>query len=214
MQKSFISIVSIVISFLFVLAVPTLSSAQMGNVVKSPVSFHVEAGSLVCKSGSGTASVLFVTEPKAGGYFEIIGGAITQNGMTLDRRMSLKSGTYTWKGVANEGYLETPPSIGEFTIPVCGSSSASSLLVSPSKKQPTQVLSVPKETQKAVDGKEIGVGDTGTTTASLSGDTKENTAPETSQAGHFKLIIFALVVLGVVIGIFGLKNTDKKPTGN
>lgn len=209
MQKSFITKIIVIFSFIFF--VPVFSLAQTTTPsVQNPVLFHVEVGSLLCKSGSGTASVLFVAEPQKGGYFEIVGGNIDENGMTLDRRVSLKSGTYTWKGVANEGYHATPPSLGEFTIPVCSTSSPSVPSIPVTfKKEASQSITTAKETEENIENKENIISAV-ETAAVPSPDTKESSTSGASQSGTFKVIIFGLIILGLGIAAWGFNNPTKR----
>jgi hypothetical protein len=209
MQESFTTRIIVIFSFIFF--VPVFSLAQTTTPsVQNPVLFRVEVGSLLCKSGSGTASVLFITEPQKGGYFEIVGGKIDENGMTLDRRVSLKSGTYTWKGVSSEGYQATPPSLGEFTIPVCSTSSPS--VSSPPitfKKEASQSITTAKETEENIKNKENIISAVENAPVP-SPDTKESSASETNQSGTFKIIIFGLIIFGLGIAVWGFNSPAKR----
>lgn len=168
-----------------------------------PVAFRVEVGDLSCKDDIGAASVLFVTDPKEGGYFDIIGATIDQNKITLDRRVALQSGKYTWKGIASDGYRETPPSLGEFTIPECGVSSETITPVSSAKKQPIPAA-VKKETEPE-NATEISI------TASSSDvlSSEENGDDKADQSQFFKWIMYGIVVLGLTIGAFAWKKPMK-----
>jgi hypothetical protein len=206
MQKLF---TTAAIGIITLFLVPAFGSAQVKETTptaKSPVAFRIEVGKLVCKDGFGTASILFITEPQKGGYFEIVGDTINRNEMTLDRRMALKSGTYTWKGVANEGYREVPPSIGQFIVPACTASSSPAVSPLPiSKKEPSIIA---EETKKPLDNIEKNAS-IATTTASSS-DATESNETKTNQSGTSKAIIAILVIFGLTIGVFGLKNSGKK----
>jgi hypothetical protein len=202
MQKALMaqSAVTTILSALFFL-VPSGVLAQSAALL--PVVFRVEVGDLSCKDSLGTASVLFVTEPKEGGYFDIIGAPITQNKITLDRRVALQSGKYTWKGIANEKYREAPPSIGEFTIPECGASSSA---VSPIKRQTTPLV-VKKETESPGVIENMADANKETIASSSSDVTNEGDAASGGeQSKTYKWIIYLLVVLGIAAGFFAWKN--------
>lgn len=213
MQKLFIAIFFTSISFLFGYSLVLAQTATPAPTLKNPVTFHVEIGSLVCKNGIGASSVLFLTDPKTGGHFEIFGGSINQNLITLDRRVVLKSGTYTWKGIVNEGYREVPPSIGEFTVPVCNASSPKVVSpVSAPKKQPSSIVKSPEKVtvENKEDVIETAPTDTaGTGTVSLLG-TEENDASETNQPKTVKVIIFGFIIFWIAVGVLSLKNSNKK----
>lgn len=213
MQKSNIAPLFISAAFFALYGIALPSSAQAQSTPPSPtatqktVAFRVDVGDLICKDGVGTASVLFSAEPREGGSFEIFGETINENRITLDRRVALKSGTYTWKGVVNEGYREAPPSIGEFTIPVCGASN--SVTPAPAApKNPTTATTqetkktapaAPKETLENKDHlKDISI-----TTSSSSVPTE--TAPASEKMANFKIATAGLIILGIVILILGFK---------
>lgn len=193
--------------------VPTSVFADTAG--KKPVSFRVEVGNLVCKDGIGTASVLFATEPKEGGSYEIIGDALDRNSITLDRRVVLKSGTYTWKGFVNEGYYEIPPSIGEFTVPLCGEAPVSPpALVTPIKtKTATTERTAPtkEEVSAPANQQEISVSDvensTGNTVAGASSSAEKQEGGSDVRPG---MIIAGLALLGLAIGFFGWKKKGDK----
>lgn len=205
MKKIFIAVTisSFFISPWFVFG----QTASSSLAVKKMVTFRVEVGDVICKNNVGTASVLFLAEPKEGGYFEIIGGTIDENRMTLDHRVALTSGTYTWKGVVNTDYQEVPPSVGQFTIPPC---SAVPATTSP---KPTPVPAIPPQKKDSITEKPIqpesrekvikDVIDSVATTTATSSDTKENTPLEIKNPNTIKTIIFVVIVvsLGVIFSV-------------
>lgn len=211
---------SSLIVVLFTLALGTFAFTVLAADGSSPspkksVSFRVEVGKPACKDGVGMASVLFATDPFEGGSYEIFGGAIEQSSMTLDRRVSLKTGTYTWKGVVNEGYYEIPPSIGEFTIPSCESipkSAASSVASRPSvsmSKDVPKTASASNAAAASVANAAEGVSESsvaGTGSASEENIQKK----ETESRFAPQIIIAGLAILGLTIGYFGLKKKENK----
>lgn len=213
MRKS--SLVVVAILFISTFAFSALAAGGISPSPKKPVSFRVEVGKPVCKDGVGVASVLFATDPPEGGSYEIFGAAIEQSSMTLDRRVSLKTGTYTWKGVVNEKYYEIPPSIGQFTIPSCEAipkSATSSVVSRPSVSMSKDVpktasasnaaaISIAKMTE---DGSESSVAGTGSAS--------EENIPKKETESRFspQIIIAGLAILGLIIGYFGLKKKENK----
>jgi hypothetical protein len=207
MKKIFIAVVvsGLFISPWFVIA----QTASSSLAVKKTVTFRVEVGDVVCKNNVGTASVLFLAEPKAGGYFEIIGGTIDENRMTLDHRVALISGTYTWKGVVNTDYQEVPPSIGQFTIAACDT------VPTTTSPKPTPVPATPPQKKDSITEKPIQlelkenvikeVVDSMATTTATSSDTKENAPLETKNSDNAKTIIFVVIVVSLGVVLFVLK---------
>lgn len=193
---------------LFIFMVSWVSAETVTSKQTSPVAFRVEVGDLVCKTGFGTASVFFVTEPKEGGYFEIIGGTIDKNEMTLDRRVAFKSGTYTWKGIPNSGFHEVPPSIGEFIIHGC-SVSPQPVVSLPIKKSTTDVTKGQKEAPKIIPIENISNDDVATvspvTTDCLFGSTSTDCISETEQWPSIFNVLVGLIILGFTAIFFGWK---------
>ncbi|MBI2120826.1 MAG: hypothetical protein HYT94_04350 [Parcubacteria group bacterium] len=203
-MNKFFTAYTIVLSFLvFAIASFAFAAETAASTVKNPVAFRVEVGSLACKDGAGTASVLFATDPKEGGSYEIFGDMIDQSSMTLDRRVTLKSGTYTWKGVLNEGYYEVPPSIGQFTIPVCGAASPNTAKPTEAIAAPSIKKEMPKNTEPIIIDidTENSVSDESTATASSSPE-KQDTS-HGGGASSTTAVIIGLAILGLIIGFFG-----------
>ncbi|MFA5830489.1 MAG: hypothetical protein WC878_01530 [Candidatus Paceibacterota bacterium] len=84
-----------------------------------PVTFTVTVGKISCENGKGSASVILTNDPIEGGYYEVYGEMITKNNITLSRTVALPTGTYTWQGFANSGYVVSGKSSGEFTVGKC-----------------------------------------------------------------------------------------------
>jgi len=104
--------------------------AEEPSASSTPVTFTVKIGELSCRNGEGESSVFLDNTPTEGGYYEVTGEMITKNRITLSRRVELPSGTYEWKGFANNGYILSGVASGTFTVKDCP----------PKQTMPTQTL--------------------------------------------------------------------------
>ena len=100
---------------------PAFSFAQevSTSTPTKPVTFTVTVGTLKCDNGKGTALVTFANDPEAGGYYEVYGKPITENGIVLERKVDLPTGSYTWKGGVNDGYYADGHADGSFSVGAC-----------------------------------------------------------------------------------------------
>jgi len=108
----------LILIFVFLPAFSFAQEVSTSTPVK-PVTFTVNVGTLKCDNGKGTALVTFANDPEAGGYYEVYGKPITENDIMLERKVSLPTGSYTWKGDLNDGYYVVGASSGAFSVGAC-----------------------------------------------------------------------------------------------
>jgi len=172
----------------------------------TPVTFTVTVGKVSCVNGEGKASVSLTNEPMEGGYYEVYGDMITKNNITLNRRVDLPTGTYTWKGFANNHYAVGGVSEGTFTVGKCAVAPATSQTlkgveqpsaVKPSEKPATEKVEVLKPSEEK------------NTNASSSeiATTSPDVLPKEKRSNE---IIGGLLLLAAVFAFFGFRNRRPK----
>jgi hypothetical protein len=157
------------------------------------VTFAVTVGPLECKDGQGNAYVTFANTPEVGGSYEVMGEMITKNGIALNRNVFLPTGSYSWKGVVNDGYEAVGITEGSFTVPACPSAA-----VTP--KQETPISVVPEKIDKEETPDTLKDSESKEDIASTSTEVSENEV-----SGNAQYIIFGLILLGAVFAYFGFR---------
>jgi len=103
------------------------------------VTFTVTIGKLECRDGKGWSNISFGNTPEEGGYYEVFGKTITENQIALGRKVDLPTGSYTWKGSANDGYYIEGKEEGAFVIAGCAQKPTPS--TSGTETKPTEIIS-------------------------------------------------------------------------
>lgn len=176
--------------------------AQETAASSTPVTFTVTVGKVSCTNGEGKAIVSLMNEPLEGGYYEVYGDMITKNNITLNRKVDLPTGTYTWKGFSNNGYAISGVSEGTFTVGKCAAPQETSQTLKGTEppaaiKKVENAATKKTEVLKPVEEK---------ITATSSPETA-TTAPEAMPLQkRSNQIIGGLLLLAAVFAYFGFRN--------
>lgn len=186
-----ISCLSIILAFGFISVVSAQETVTPASLQK--VAFTVTVGPLECKDGQGNAYVTFANTPEEGGSYEVMGEMITKNGIALNRNVFLPTGSYTWKGVVNDGYEATGKTEGSFSVSACP-------VVAPKPASAPENMILPAKT----DEKEPSAAkDTETKIENIA--STSNKVSESAPSGNTEYIIFGLMLLGAVFAYFGFR---------
>jgi len=201
-----IKIVSIIAFSLLFFGISQSVFSEEVTASSTPVTFTVTVGKVSCLNGEGKSTVSLMNEPNEGGYYEVYGEMITKNNITLNRKVDLPTGTYTWKGFVNNDYAVSGISEGTFTVGKCAVSPATSQTLKgvnqPSIIKQTEKPATEKfEVLKAEEEKFISVSSSETAT----------TSPDVMPLEKISnKIIGGLLLFAAVFAFFGFRNRTPK----
>ncbi len=181
-------------------------AATSTEVSLKPVTFAVVVGKVTCNGGTGVAKVSLTNEPTVGGYYEVTGDMITKNNITLSREVSLPTGTYAWKGFANNEYEVSGKASGEFTVGKCATApaAASQTLKGPEPVAPS-IKKIEKTIPKNIEITEM----TPEELASTSKTDVDSSSDKTKEQNRNKVIV-GIAIFAAVVAYFGFRKEKKE----
>ncbi|TRZ53600.1 hypothetical protein D4R99_00535 [bacterium] len=172
----------------------------------TPVIFTVSVGKISCLNGEGKASVSLTNEPTEGGYYEVYGDMITKNNITLNRKVDLPTGTYTWKGFANNHYAVSGISEGTFTVGKCAVAPVTSQTLK-GAEQPSAIKKVENTETEKVEVLKPSEEKFTNASSSETATTSPDVLPKEKKSNE---IIGGLLLLVAVFAFFGFRNRRPK----
>jgi hypothetical protein len=180
---------------------PFATLAEETATSTKPVNFTVTVGKISCENGKGTANVTLNNDPIAGGYYEVYGEMITKNNITLNREVALPSGTYTWKGIANDGYSVSGKSSGEFTVEKCSVSETPTQTVKTPERPSLKFTETMPEKIEVPNAVKENLASTSSSSSPATATTSDASALEDKT-----FIVIGFLLLAAIFGFFGFRN--------